>query len=129
MAEETESELDRFGKTLVSLVRDKAIASCDNLIQGKTLGPYGGRWKAAIQNRGIQEALAELMPDVVDQVIFCLLDAIDNEQFAFLWRTSDGRIQNFDDLGKGEIAGWFMGSPGWRHKFSSQRFFDPFADL
>jgi hypothetical protein len=31
--------------------------------------------------------------------------------------------------GLGELAGWYMGSGGWRAMFSRERFVDDFADL
>ena len=32
-------------------------------------------------------------------------------------------------MGMGELAGWYMGSDGWRSKYSQQRFIDDFEDL
>jgi hypothetical protein len=71
----------------------------------------------------------ELIPEVVDQVLFELLDAGDNDELALAWRRSDGSWASLEELGSGDLARWFMGSGGWRARFSSQRFSDPFSDL
>lgn len=92
-------------------------------------GPDGERCRAVATSSGQRDVPTTLVPDIVDQVLFELLDAIDNERLPLAWPTSEGRCVPLSEFGQGELAGWLMGSPGWRHAYSGQRFFDPFADL
>lgn len=124
-----EPQLAEFAEHLVQQVRDKAISACDDLTTGEVRGPLGSRWRKASATGGA-EALAELIPDIVDQVLFHLLDAIDNGQLQVGLRRTDGSFASLEELGQGEMAGWIMmGKGGWIERYSDQRFVDPLADL
>lgn len=73
--------------------------------------------------------MQELLPDVVDQVLFHLLDAIDNDRLPLAWL--DGTSSRpLEELGQGEMGGLLMmGDGGWIERYSSQRHFDPLAGL
>lgn len=115
------AELDEFAEQLMRVVRDRAVVACDRLLSGQMVGPQGERWKRVAAGNA-REVLVALLPDVVDQVLFELLNAVDNGEFPLAWRDSLGALRPMGDLGSGELAGWLMGSPGWRDRFSSQRF-------
>jgi hypothetical protein len=104
-------ELQDFAQRLVRQVRDRSIASCDQLAGGDVKGALGVRWKS-LASRDSREALKASIPDVVDQVIFQLLVAIDNGQLPLGWRCVDGSCSSLDQLGHGEMAGWFMMGKG-----------------
>jgi hypothetical protein len=92
-------------------------------------GARGSRWTEFADGRAV-DALKALTPDVVDQVLFELLDAIDNERLPLAWRRRDGSYVSLAELGLGELAGWvMMGKGGWIDRYSAQRYFDPLADL
>ncbi|HET9768626.1 MAG TPA: hypothetical protein VFS60_17400 [Thermoanaerobaculia bacterium] len=129
MANQDTQELNRFAKALMRLVRDPAIEGADLLISARMEGPDGERWRHLVTSDDVHRALIALIPEVVDQTLFELLNAVDNGELPIEWRASDGSPTSLRDLGLGEMAGWLMASPGWRHEYSSQRFFDPFADL
>jgi hypothetical protein len=122
-------ELERFADGLMRLVRDRAIKSCDQLASGSMVGPDGDHWRSLVKSKDAKHALNELIPDIVDETLFQLLDAIDNEKLPLAWLNTEGMSVPFRDLGLGEMGGWLMGSPGWRHEYSSERFFDPLKDL
>jgi hypothetical protein len=122
-------ELERFAEILIRVVRDGAIAECDRLLSASTVGPDAERWRKLTADQGSAQAIREAIPDVVDETLFRLLDAIDNGQLPLAWRTTDGSFVGLDEVGLEEMAGWLMGSPGWRHAYSSQRFSDPFSSL
>ena len=122
-------QLHDFGELLMRSVRDPAIEACDKLAVGHMLGPDGERWRQLLSDPEVRHALAELIPDIVDQTLFQLLLACDNSLVPLAFRAEDGSCQTLADVGRGEMAGWLMGSPGWRHRFSAQRFFDPLAGL
>jgi hypothetical protein len=126
---QSQDELQRFAEQLMSRVRDRAIVACDQLAVGQIVGKDGERWRSLISAGDARKAVTELIPEIVDQTLFELLNAIDNGELLLAWRRADGSCVDFDDVGMGEMAGWLMGSPGWRHGYSSQRFFDPLSDL
>lgn len=70
-----------------------------------------------------------LIADIVDQVLFHLADAIDNDLLPLAWKHEDSYFP-LDAAGHGEMAGWIMsGKGGWIERFSNERFFDYLADL
>jgi hypothetical protein len=125
-----EDERDRFAEQLVRLVRDEAINTCDRYAAGTMQGPQAKRWEARVAQGDVRAALAEAIPDIVDEVLFRLLDAVDNERLALGWLTEDGRCVPLEEVVQGESAGWYAGGEdGWLPRFSQQRFIDDAADL
>jgi hypothetical protein len=122
-------ELERFAEQLMRLVRDRAISECDRLAAGAVAGPDGERWRSLLTSEEARRAVDGLIPDIVDQALFELLNALDNGELPLAWRSIEGDALGLDQLGRREMAGWLIGSPGWRHEHSSQRFHDPQAHL
>jgi hypothetical protein len=58
-----------------------------------------------------------------------LLQVIDQGLLRLKFTASDGREIDLAEAGLGELAGWFMGSGGWRAMYAEERFVDDFADL
>ncbi|MCA9242677.1 MAG: hypothetical protein KDA32_01885 [Phycisphaerales bacterium] len=86
------------------------------------------RWREAIANRRAEELVGILIPDIVDQTIFALLHAIDDGALSLSFSASNGATVDLNAEGLGELSGWYIGSEGWREKYSSERFVDDFAD-
>jgi hypothetical protein len=84
----------------------------------------GERWDMALKNATAREALTTLLPDIVDETIFALLDAIDNGVLRLTYASSAGDSIDLTDSALGEMAGWFMGNDGWRNHYCQERFFD-----
>lgn len=122
-------DLQKFVETLMHHVRDRAIDTCDRLVAGKTGGRIADRWQEVLRNSDARSALTELIPDIVDEVLFELLDKADNDVLQLGWRRGNGDWVSLSDLGSGEMAGWLMGSDGWRESFSEKRFNDYLADV
>jgi hypothetical protein len=81
-------------------------------------------------NDAASKALAQSMiPDCIDDAVFYLLHAIDTGALRVSFRAANGTVVDLSSEGMGELAGWFMGSNGWRLRYSRQRFFDDCADL
>lgn len=82
-------------------------------------GKVAEAWRAV----GAEHAQV-LIPELVDDVIFELLDAIDNHQLRLAFVREDGT--QVDLCETGELGGWFMTtlSSGWRAQFSKQRYLD-----
>lgn len=129
MEKDAKDDLASFAEAVMEKVRDRAIVACDRLASGAMVGPDGIRWSQCAASADARNAIHELIPDVVDQVLFELLNAADNLELPLGWSRPDGSFVGLSDLGSGEMAGWLMGSPGWRHKYSRQRFFDPLSGL
>lgn len=120
-------EIDEFARQLMQVVRDRAVVACDALIAGAIAGPQGDNWR---QPRSASEALQALVPDVVDQVLFEFLAAVDSGELPVSWRDPSGVAEDLEDLGSSEMAGWLMmGAGGWRDRYSAQRFNDYNASL
>jgi hypothetical protein len=43
--------------------------------------------------------------------------------------STSGREVDLTEEGKGELAGWYEGSGGWRAMFAEERYVDDYADL
>jgi hypothetical protein len=122
------AELRRFAQVLMRQVRDRAIGECDRLAQGSVRGPSGKRWQEVIARESPEATLLELIPEIVDQTLFQLLDAIDNGAFPLHWQGEDGSIEYLRDLGGDEMAGWLAGGD-WPRDYSNERRHDYFSDL
>jgi hypothetical protein len=124
-------DLSQFAELLVRLARDRAIAACDKLAAGGVRGARGEYWQALTADPAARDLVAALIPEVVDEVLFQLLHAVDNGQLPVAWRrTDDGSWVLLEELGHGEMAGWLtMGRGGWLDSFSGQRHVDHLGDL
>lgn len=118
-------ELERFAELLVTRVRDASVRSVDRM--ATVSGPLGDRWREAAQ-LGTPEALHELIPDIVDEVVFKLLDAFDNDLVPLAWLTDNGDAVGLSELGLGEMGGSYAGGE-WRRRYSSERWADLFSEL
>ncbi len=120
-------ELEEFGRILVQHVRDAAIQSSDRSLRPGSNDVVAMRWRAA----GAQgaAALAESMiPDVVDETIFYLLNALDQGLMELKFVGPSGQDVALHE--SGELAGWYsMSDDGWVARHSQERHVDDFADL
>jgi len=122
-------EVEEFAEMLIKWVRDEAIRSNDVALRPTTENPVAQRWRAAAI-KGDPTALARvIIPDVVDDTIFYLLQAIDEGLITLSYTSSTGRAVNLTKEGNSELAGWYMGSDAWRERYSHERFFDDLSDL
>lgn len=119
-------EIEEFAKALVIQVRDMAVRSCDGYLQQQANSPVARRWKQLTTSAS---DIQTMIPDIVDETVFCLLQAIDQGILRLKFVSSDGREIDLSEEGLGELSGWYMGSGGWRAMFSGERYVDDFADL
>jgi hypothetical protein len=122
-------EIEEFARILVQHVRDSAIQSSDMQLRTDVDGPIAMRWKDAARDGTAGSVLTVAIPDIVDDVLFYLLLAIDQEVLSLSFVASNGKIVSLPADGLGELGGWYMGSGGWRAMYSKERFVDDFADL
>lgn len=119
-------EIEEFAEILIKEVRDRALSNCDRQLLENAKSPSAKRWRSlkALEN---QELVKAVISDSVDQTIANLLTAIDQKILKLKFKSGDTEVDlsEADD----ELTGWYMGSGGWREKYSSQRFFDDFKDL
>lgn len=122
-------EIEEFAKALVEQVRDAAIQSSDRELQQNAGSPVAMRWKEAAMDGQLETIAKTLIPDIVDDTIFYLLQAIDQGLIKLSFTDSKGKMIDLEKDGFGELSGWYMGSGGWRKMYSKERFVDDFADL
>jgi|ERR1700722_9240502 len=121
-----DEEIARFARLLVQLVRDRAIDECDRLLAGGLRGPRGERWQSYGQDDTVREALDALIPDVVDDTLAQLLNAVENDDLPLAWQRSDDSLVTLTDMDPDGLVGPFMdGTEGWRGVYSAKRFFGP----
>jgi hypothetical protein len=70
-------EIEEFAKILVREVRDAAIESSDRQLQGPATNPVARRWKESAQSGNLESIASVLIPDIVDDTLFYLLNTID----------------------------------------------------
>src|SRR5271166_179770 len=116
-----DSARDAFAEALVRLVRDQAIRNCRARLTPGTRSPIGKHWMSAIMSRNLSEIGDTIIPDCIDEAIFCLLNAIDESGLKLAFTTYDGQKLDLPVDGLGELAGWYMGGESWRERFSQER--------
>jgi hypothetical protein len=122
------TNVESFAEQLMRTVRDRSIVASDHMLS-KDMETMQKQRRRPLNVDEVKKVMLALVPNIVDQVLFELLHAADNNDIALAWRDDRGGIQQLNELGMGEMAGWFMGSPGWRNMFSSERFNDDSAGL
>jgi len=122
-------EIEEFAKRLVEFVRDASIRSNDVGLRSTAVGPVAERWKRAARDETPTEFARVVIPDIVDDTVFYLLHAIDEGGLPLTFTASNGKAVDLTTEGGSELAGWYMGSDGWRGTYSKERFVDDFSDL
>lgn len=113
--------IEEMCKTVVQRVRDESIRNCDALLALQAASPIAKKWKTAI-SEGNTEKLADLLiADVVDAVLFCFMDALDNGLLDITYHASDDQSVRVTSHAKGELAGWYIGHDGLIARYSSER--------
>jgi len=120
----SDPSISSFAEALVHLVRDRAIQNCDARLTSGTRSPIGRYWQAALEDKNSKTIGNLIIPDCVDEAIFCLLNAIDEGGLKLIYVDRNGKLLDLLKDGLGELAGWYEGADSWRHKFSSQRIND-----
>lgn len=79
---------------------------------------------------GVEPAIiSSLIPDVVDEAIFALLQMIDEGGLKMKFVSASGGEVDLAAEGMSELAGWYMGSGGWRAQHAQERFVDDFNEM
>jgi hypothetical protein len=121
-------EIEEFGATLVQFVRDAAIQSNDRALLPTARYALAQRWKKAAREETPENFARVLIPDIVDDTIFYLLQAIDDGRLKLAYTAADGTVVDLTSQGLGELAGWLTGSDGWVAMYSKERSVDDFSD-
>jgi hypothetical protein len=119
-------DIQEFAKLLVQLVRDEAIHSGDFLLESHARGPVARRWQNAATQQSPLEFARTIIPDIVDGAVFSLLNAIDDGSLKLMFAAPNDTQIDLTEDGLGELAGWYLGSDGWRATYSKERFVDDF---
>jgi hypothetical protein len=119
-------EIEEFAKILVEHVRDASVQNCDRELQPDAQSPVAQRWR---ETKVTASVAGVLIPDCVDEAVCNVLQAIDQGLLHISFHSNNGKTVDLTEDGMGELAGWYMGSGGWRAMYSKERFVDDFADL
>ena len=111
-------EIEEFAQIIVRHMRDTAIQSCDGQVQPHSISPAAKRWR---QSGVSPEALYSLIPDIVDEAVFCFLQALDQGLLPIKYVSKGGTEVDLAKEGLGELSGWYAGNGGWREMFSNER--------
>jgi hypothetical protein len=122
-------EIEEFAKAVVQLVRDASIQSNDMGLRSTAVSPVAKRWAKAASEEAPIDFARVVIPDIVDDTIFYLLQAIDEGSLRLAYTASNGKVVDLTAQGLGELSGWYAGSGGWRAMYSKERFVDDFSDL
>src|SRR5438067_13410846 len=95
-------EIEEFAKLLVKHVRDAAIHGCDRNLKPGASTPVAKRWKKALKTDAEKSAVAQAIPDIVDQTIAQLLLAIDQELLQLSFAASSGDVVDLVEDGLSE---------------------------
>jgi hypothetical protein len=121
-------EIEEFAKLLVQHVRDVAIQNCDRQLRPDVHHIIARRWKEAAQRKEPEHFAETIIPDIVDETMFCFLHALDEGVLQMSLKSSDGRVVDLTEEGLGELAGWYAGR-GWREAYAQERFANNFPNL
>jgi hypothetical protein len=115
------SKIDVFAEVLVRLVRDRAIRNCRTRLTPDTRSPIGKHWVSVVSAGNLEQIGDAIIPDCIDESIFCLLNAIDEGGLRLTFTEPDDQKVDLSVDGLGELAGWYMGGESWRERFSQER--------
>jgi hypothetical protein len=119
--------ITEFAKIIIEQVRDEAIRSNDRELLPIAKSPVAKRWREVATTKNFEKIAKVMIPDIVDDTLFYLLHAIDEGSLKLSFISSDSEKIDLEKEGRSELAGWYMGSGGWRSKFSKERFIDDFS--
>lgn len=120
-------EIEEFVKILVREVRDPAIRNSVLRLRPDVTTAIAQRWRESARTGQLEQIAKTLIPDVVDDAIFYLLRAIDQDVLQLSFTDSNGQTVNLNKEGHSELGGWFAGD--WCKKYTKERFIDDFPDL
>lgn len=113
--------LTHFARTLVNEVRDVSLANLEASLDTRGSNPMTERWKAHDESaENGAEFVRRLLPDVVDEVIFNLLEAFDNDLLDLHMQNASGlmRLGGSGELSTGNtyhVYG-FVGDDCWHRR-------------
>ena len=116
--------LESFGRVLIREVRDVAVEHCDALFGWR--GAPSEHWRAVAQEMSAEDAVRELIPDIVDHTLSDLLSAIDDGRLRISWAPPGSQPEDLTEVGLGELEGCLADTSqdGWLARFAGQRFHD-----
>lgn len=121
--------IEEFAMRLVEHVRDAALSSCDRQLDLSSRSPVGVRWREILRNERDVELVRTVIADCVDETIGYLLVAIDQGLLHLSYTDASGERVDLSEEGLGGLSGWYMGSDGWRQRYSRERFVDDFSEM
>lgn len=107
---------EAFVRLLIEFVRDPSVSTMLWVAAGGSRGPTGEAWAHADPHERVRLAIAT----GVDEVIFRLLDAIDNGVLDLCWRMESGEMVELAGSASAELGGTYVTEGGWRDRFANE---------
>jgi hypothetical protein len=124
--DENEAVVDEFARLVMRFVRDDAVRSADALFTNNAR--TGRRWREIVATAAPADAIREVIPDIVDQAVDCLLDAIDQELLPLYFRLGEGEPVELCGANDTPMLAWYGGgSDSWLARFAEERYHDDVA--
>jgi hypothetical protein len=124
--DENEAVVDEFARLVMRFVRDEAVRSADALFTNN--GRTGQRWREIVATATPEDAIREVIPDIVDAAVDCLLDAIDQELLPLYFRLGEGEPVELCGANDTPMLAWYRGdSDSWLARFAKERYHDDLA--
>ncbi len=122
----TKSYLDEFGKRLIQEVRNKTLSDWHSILSGQMKGIRAERIRESLAPvlsapRQESDAVAGLIPEVVDSVLHNLLSWLEqDEDYSLSVRAQGEIIKNILASSDG-LAGELYGTRGWIQRFGESK--------
>ena len=104
--------LEEFGRKLVQHVRDDTIISNEVLKNPWSRDPTRLKLNA-LDRKCVAAVLDLVIPEIVDDTLFCLLRAIDDGRIRLTYVPDEGESLDLSAGSHGELPGWLWGEEGW----------------
>ncbi len=116
--------VEDFGRSIVENVRDRTIASCRTRLQADSQHARSRKWRKLAEAGDSDALLQAVIPDVVDETLFYLLDAIDHGRLRLAAYDQDGKTVDLYEAGLSELGGWYVGGD-WPKRYSKEPYVSP----
>jgi hypothetical protein len=124
--DENEAVVDEFARLVMRFVRDEAVRRADALFTNNAR--TGQRWREIVATAKPEAAIREVIPDIVDAAVDCLLDAIDQELLPLYFRLGEGEPVELCGANDTPMLAWYRGdSDSWLARFAKERYHDDLA--
>lgn len=117
----SQAALDKFGRLLMTRVRDEAVSDWKMMIDGRMKGESAERVRELLHNLSEvdKELLFQIIPGVVDTVLHHFLWTTEQESDLQVGIKMEDRIEDLRDISDG-LPGELYTDEGWIARYSKE---------